>query len=428
MPLIQSASKKALQKNIATEIKAGKDPKQAAAIAYNVQRENDNKISDSVSKVENIGKFTLWQDNDTKEYYFDATISRSGKKLYRLGTTDINKAREKVKKELEWVTDSSIKDADPTYRSVWLKAKEYVKYHYNFNYKKDFKGLMDFLNNQFGGSLDEDKVYNILRDLNSKGYIVFVQDSAIKDSIESDFEDITNMSDARERLKKYGIDLIKKDNRNYILKKGEKTYTFYVLDNPNEVRKDLVKATKKLTLSDSAIKDEEKDYKYIMYGSTGKFEVPNLTKAEAEHLLKNNRLLGYDGIIEKMKDSCIKDTYETAKNKEQAISLIKNWNGNEPLFIDFGQGNSIALGKDGNSIVVATRVNSRETIKRFSSVDGAKNFAINSNITLEEICRRLGITDSKNFILTHMGKKFIVKAKDSTEAVTKLRNKLNKRS
>lgn len=39
--LIESGSKKALSKNIATEIKAGKDPKQAAAIAYSVQREND---------------------------------------------------------------------------------------------------------------------------------------------------------------------------------------------------------------------------------------------------------------------------------------------------------------------------------------------------------------------------------------------------
>ena len=39
--LIESGSKEALSKNIATEIKAGKDPKQAAAIAYSVQREND---------------------------------------------------------------------------------------------------------------------------------------------------------------------------------------------------------------------------------------------------------------------------------------------------------------------------------------------------------------------------------------------------
>lgn len=41
MPLEQSSSKEAFQHNIAAEIKAGKDPKQAAAIAYSVQRSND---------------------------------------------------------------------------------------------------------------------------------------------------------------------------------------------------------------------------------------------------------------------------------------------------------------------------------------------------------------------------------------------------
>ena len=39
--LIQSASKEALSKNIETEIKSGKDPKQATAIAYSVQKAND---------------------------------------------------------------------------------------------------------------------------------------------------------------------------------------------------------------------------------------------------------------------------------------------------------------------------------------------------------------------------------------------------
>jgi hypothetical protein len=43
MPLIKSASKKTVGKNIATEIRAGKDPKQAAAIAYSVQREAKKK-------------------------------------------------------------------------------------------------------------------------------------------------------------------------------------------------------------------------------------------------------------------------------------------------------------------------------------------------------------------------------------------------
>lgn len=38
MPLIHSSSKEARQKNIETEIAAGKDPKQAVAIGYSVQR------------------------------------------------------------------------------------------------------------------------------------------------------------------------------------------------------------------------------------------------------------------------------------------------------------------------------------------------------------------------------------------------------
>jgi len=41
MPLVESASEEALKKNIAAEISAGKEPKQAAAIAYSVQRQND---------------------------------------------------------------------------------------------------------------------------------------------------------------------------------------------------------------------------------------------------------------------------------------------------------------------------------------------------------------------------------------------------
>ena len=38
MPLVQSKSKAAFRKNVAAEVKAGKPPKQAVAIAYAVQR------------------------------------------------------------------------------------------------------------------------------------------------------------------------------------------------------------------------------------------------------------------------------------------------------------------------------------------------------------------------------------------------------
>jgi hypothetical protein len=39
MPLVKSASKEAFRKNVKAEITAGKPPKQAGAIAYNVKRQ-----------------------------------------------------------------------------------------------------------------------------------------------------------------------------------------------------------------------------------------------------------------------------------------------------------------------------------------------------------------------------------------------------
>jgi hypothetical protein len=43
MPLIHSASKRAREQNIKTEIAAGKDPKQAVAIGYAEQRRSEGK-------------------------------------------------------------------------------------------------------------------------------------------------------------------------------------------------------------------------------------------------------------------------------------------------------------------------------------------------------------------------------------------------
>lgn len=43
MPLVKSKSKKAFKKNVETEIKAGKPPKQAVAIAYAVKRKAGKK-------------------------------------------------------------------------------------------------------------------------------------------------------------------------------------------------------------------------------------------------------------------------------------------------------------------------------------------------------------------------------------------------
>lgn len=50
MPLTKSTSKKAFEKNIRTEIAAGKPPKQAVAIAYATKRAAAKKTSKSKGK------------------------------------------------------------------------------------------------------------------------------------------------------------------------------------------------------------------------------------------------------------------------------------------------------------------------------------------------------------------------------------------
>ncbi len=68
MPLEQSSSKKALGENIATEIEHGKDPKQAAAIAYETQRANDEYVPSIVECVpEHVTLATLNEEN--KKYW-----------------------------------------------------------------------------------------------------------------------------------------------------------------------------------------------------------------------------------------------------------------------------------------------------------------------------------------------------------------------
>jgi len=69
MPLEESGSKQALQKNIKTEINAGKDPKQAAAIAYSVQRANDEYVPEAIETVpESVTLETLNEQN--RRYWY----------------------------------------------------------------------------------------------------------------------------------------------------------------------------------------------------------------------------------------------------------------------------------------------------------------------------------------------------------------------
>jgi hypothetical protein len=57
MPLVQGSSNKARSENIKREIEAGKDPKQAAAIAYSIQRKaRDEAIKSCVMDIVRVLK------------------------------------------------------------------------------------------------------------------------------------------------------------------------------------------------------------------------------------------------------------------------------------------------------------------------------------------------------------------------------------
>lgn len=125
--LIQSGSEEALRKNIKTEIEAGKDPKQAAAIAYSVQRENDSSIgSDSykeiLREIENTpvgdnfdavlkgGRFIRWTVNYDNGYIYTVWSSKNPDRKQFEKFEDTKKYAIQLLNNMKEYLNDSIKD------------------------------------------------------------------------------------------------------------------------------------------------------------------------------------------------------------------------------------------------------------------------------------------------------------------------------
>lgn len=68
--LIQSSSEEAFKKNVAEEVRSGKDPKQAVAIAYSIKRKNDSTKDSYI--VEGTGRYgTVYPTSDMNTKEFD---------------------------------------------------------------------------------------------------------------------------------------------------------------------------------------------------------------------------------------------------------------------------------------------------------------------------------------------------------------------
>jgi hypothetical protein len=124
MPLVKSKSKEAFSKNISTEIKAGKPPKQAAAIAYSVQRDAEKKKSG--------GKVGLWDNIHAKRERIERG---SGERMRKPGSegaptkADFKAAAGKMAKGGEPRLSVSRGEKLPTEQGAGLTAKGRAKYN-----------------------------------------------------------------------------------------------------------------------------------------------------------------------------------------------------------------------------------------------------------------------------------------------------------
>lgn len=126
--LIQSSSKEAFSKNMATEIKSGKDPKQAAAIAYSVQKANDS-ISQYKPGMDTTG---LWQVSYIKNNINHSLLVRANSKEEAINKVVKHKPNSEIIGVNEYpiphfgepILDSGFVDAKDIFYRVGTKIKE----------------------------------------------------------------------------------------------------------------------------------------------------------------------------------------------------------------------------------------------------------------------------------------------------------------
>lgn len=193
--LIESGSKEALSKNIATEIKAGKDPKQAAAIAYSVQRENDASTGYKYRITNNGSKWyyeTTFPDGHTTltgpysskqetEQYFHK--HRPTEKLTDADPVKVEKIIRKEKSALG-ITYYLFQTKSNSGATIYYEVTDKT-YHGEPTYSGG--GIISFSLQSANDSLDSHLLYDKLvskygKDAGRKRFLLGKNDSAVKDS------------------------------------------------------------------------------------------------------------------------------------------------------------------------------------------------------------------------------------------------------
>lgn len=159
--LEQSSSKEALKKNIATEIKAGKDPKQAAVIAYSVQRANDS-IDDILNKIRTT------QIKEGEQLTFEA-------EGYLIDIQSVGADRLEQRSDKRWASPRSSSHA---WIRVWKDNQKVFDESGPINVARD--RLIQFMKTRVNDSL---KTFKVKYTKDSKTYIQKVKAKSITDAI-----------------------------------------------------------------------------------------------------------------------------------------------------------------------------------------------------------------------------------------------------
>lgn len=442
--LIESGSEEAFKKNIATEIKAGKDPKQAAAIAYSIQRENDQspenyiiainnlenrnsydslktRISNDqdlsprtarelLQKLENQAKLRNITDSFPKissrqeqelrkyaqrfSYEMEEVWDGLNSRVNREGMS-IDKAVEDLKETMvaqKSLYDSAINDIDGRLLPQSAKElkeelglarkvigshlskgiREYKPRQNQFNnadvaeVNEAINDAIKYLDQGFGHEsyrrleLDLQRIketmpkntssdeYRVLSKVLAKGTKALnaikehlnSKDSAIKDATAEVEITCSEPNNTHKYVQKFKIDNLTSEK----YRRGNRSEAEQEIFREVITHADVLfgnTSFRILNVRDSA----EKNYTYIMFGTTGEKRVDNLTKAEAEHLLKNNKLLGYDGKIVETK------TLKDAK-QEYRVNYHNSYTGRHA--VDYVEANNVkeALRKFGKDVAL----------------------------------------------------------------------------
>ena len=447
--LIQSASKEAFSKNMATEIKSGKDPKQAAAIAYSVQRANDS-ISQYKPGMDTTG---LWQVSHIKNNINHSLLVRANSKEEAINKVVKHSPNSEIIGVNEYpiphfgepILDSSVKDGlygaftmninsldDINLTNLVKSIRDYIKQHWNSDIAEintddvTTSSGSPKLNFSFREKRSSDK--NGRWEL-STGTIVIEPSYSLVDKYYTEnkkYGEKKLNSEIANKLKQYAHKTIYK---NASITRDSAIKDAYIDEWYENTSENAYMVAKRYGVSVKPIKKRGADVLYRFEGSIDKLNRMHsdgyfMSIDMAGNSIKDSSIKDADSVeVEKIirkEKSALGITYYLFQTKSKSGATIyyevtdKTYHG-EPTY---SGGGVISFSLQSANDSLDSHLLYDKLVSKYGKNAGRKRFLLGKNDT--------GIKDAKPYSIKYKNKQYKVYAKDEQTAVEKLNNLLNK--